>query len=63
MKVTVDRGVCCSYGACTETIGDVLSFDDDDKLVIVDDIKPEQYARVRFACEQCPSQALSYADD
>ena len=62
MKVTVDRSVCCSYGVCIETIGDVFAFDDDNKLVIANEIKPEWYDRVRFACEQCPTQALSYEE-
>ncbi|MBT4160450.1 MAG: ferredoxin [Gammaproteobacteria bacterium] len=62
MKVLVDRNVCCSYGMCVEMIDEVFSFDDDDKLLVKDEIKPEWEERVRFACEQCPAQALSVED-
>ena len=62
MKVTVDSEVCSSYGMCVETVAAVFSFNPENDLVIATDIPTELEDRVCFACEQCPSQALSVQD-
>jgi ferredoxin len=63
VKVLVDRTICCSYGVCVETVPEVFSFDDDARLVIVEQIPAALGAKVRFACESCPSQALLVEED
>ncbi len=62
LKVTVDRNICCGYGVCVETIDEVFAFDGEEKLTITSDIKLEWQQKVRFACQQCPSQALTLED-
>ena len=63
MKVSVDRVVCSSYGVCIETVPDVFSFDDQTKLVIAASVPVELEGKVRFACESCPTQALSLTEE
>jgi ferredoxin len=58
VKVVVDRTVCSSYGVCIETVPDVFSFDDQNELIIAASVPQELEAKVRFACESCPTQAL-----
>ena len=62
MKVVVDRKVCSSYGVCIETVAQVFSFDAQTKLVISEKVPEELEAKVRFACESCPTQALHIED-
>lgn len=58
MKVKVDRALCANYGLCVQTVPGVFSLEEEE-LTIASEIPVELEDRVRRACEQCPTLALS----
>ena len=59
IQVVVDRALCSNYGVCVETEPSVFSFGADNQLVVSDPVPQEFTDKARFACQACPSGALS----
>ncbi|GAB6099357.1 ferredoxin [Halanaerocella petrolearia] len=59
MKVEVDKGACISCGLCVNSVGEVFSWDDNEKAVAIDDEVPNNLeADATAAVEGCPTDAI-----
>jgi len=64
MKVHVDPEVCAGFGVCLGLSPEVFKLHDDGyAIVLVSEVPPELEDAVRLAVGQCPSNAISLADD
>jgi ferredoxin len=61
LTIRIDRGQCQSYGHCIDEAESAFALDDD-SLVIFKDPDRETRDVLLFACEVCPTEALSVFD-
>lgn len=60
MKVRVDLDRCDSQGLCTSSCPEVFSFDDHNKLLLLQENLPEQLiVRAAAAARACPTRAIT----
>jgi ferredoxin len=63
-RIVVDRDLCQGHAVCADEAPDVFRLDDEDKVeVIVDELTPEQVARVRIACSFCPTRTIRLVEE
>jgi ferredoxin len=63
-KLVVDWTLCDGNGVCTIEAPELLSMNEQDKLVVLrDNFGPELQAKVEAAVRVCPKQALRIAND
>ncbi len=64
MKIVVDWDRCEANGVCVRAAPEAFNLDETDQLhVLVENVTPEQLARVEQAVRDCPRQALSLSKD
>lgn len=64
MKVRVDPQVCAGFGVCLGLSPEVFELHEDGYAIVrVGEVPKELEAVVRTAVSQCPSGAISLADD
>jgi ferredoxin len=64
MKVRVDAQVCAGFGACLGLCPEVFELHEDGYAIVrVSEVPQELEDAVRTAVTQCPSGAISIADD
>ena len=63
MKAFVDENVCISCGLCEGICGDVFSLDTGVAVAIEGDLDAELEDATREACDGCPVQGRSAAQD
>jgi len=64
MRIVVDRDRCTGLGMCEAEAPEIFQIQEDGELEVLDDAPDEsQRAEAEAACEACPTQALSIADD
>lgn len=64
MKVVVDYEKCDSNAICVGILPQVFEVRDDNYLYILDEAPPEELrARLEEAVRNCPTGAISLADD
>lgn len=64
MKIVVDWDRCEANGVCVRVAPEAFNLDEKDQLhVLVENVTPEQRARVEQAVRDCPRQALSLSQD
>ncbi|HEY0093181.1 MAG TPA: ferredoxin [Archangium sp.] len=64
MKIVVDWELCEANGVCVRVAPEAFNLDEKDQLhVLVENVTPEQRARVEQAVRACPRQALSLSED
>ncbi|HEY2206473.1 MAG TPA: ferredoxin [Pseudonocardia sp.] len=64
MRIVVDWDRCTGLGMCEAEAPDLFELQDDGTLEVLDE-KPAEEKReeLEAACESCPTEALSIAED
>ncbi len=63
MKIVVDWDRCEANAVCMKVAPEVFRVDEQDRLhLLVEEVSPEQRARVEKAVRGCPRQALSLTE-
>lgn len=64
MKVRVDAGLCAGFSACLGVCPEVFELHPDGYAIVrVADVPQELEGAVREAASQCPTGAISMAED
>ena len=64
MKVRVDPEVCAGFGICIGICPELFELHDDGfATVLLAEVPPELHDLVQRAADQCPSRAISIADN
>jgi len=59
MKVKVDHELCSGDGICVDIAPDIFEMNEEDQaIVLVDTVPPEQEDAVREAAESCPEECI-----
>jgi ferredoxin len=64
MRIILDESKCDGLGMCEAEAPELFEVQDDGSLIILD-LSPDEHRRdeVEAACDACPTQALSIAED